>query len=71
MKDIETQVRRDILARQKMGVAKYGTTLANNPKLSRAYLLQHAYEETLDLAIYLKGEILLEQSEAKQGKPVG
>jgi hypothetical protein len=39
-----------------MGVAKYGTTVADNPLPLRAWL-QHAYEETLDEAIYLKRAI--------------
>jgi hypothetical protein len=43
----------DIAGRQARGVAKYGTTVANNPLPLRDWL-QHAYEETLDSAIYLK-----------------
>ena len=53
MKDTETQVCRDILARQKLGKLKYGTTVAENPLTLRQWL-QHAYEETLDNAVYLK-----------------
>ena len=53
MKDTETQVCRDILARQKLGKLKYGTTVAENQLTLRQWL-QHAYEEQLDNAVYLK-----------------
>jgi hypothetical protein len=46
----------DIMTRQKMGIAKYGTTVAANP-LSHKEWLQHAYEEALDMAIYLRRAI--------------
>jgi hypothetical protein len=49
----ELQVCQDIALRQQLGIAKYGTTVADNP-LSRRQWLQHAYEEALDLAVYLK-----------------
>lgn len=68
MNDIETQVCTDILDRQRCGIAKYGVTVADNPLDLRAWL-QHAYEEHLDAAIYLKraiseleGKIELEQA---------
>lgn len=51
--DIESQVASDILERQKLGIQKYGRTLANNPLSLNAWL-QHAYEECLDQAVYLK-----------------
>lgn len=38
---------------QQVGIAKYGTTVAENP-LTHAEWLQHAYEECLDMAVYLK-----------------
>lgn len=50
---IEAQVCQDIAARQALGTAKYGTTVADNPLTHRQWL-QHAYEEALDMAIYLK-----------------
>ena len=50
---IELQVCSDIAARQQLGIKKYGTTVANNP-LTHNQWLQHAYEEAIDLAIYLK-----------------
>ena len=53
---IEAEVCADIAHRQKLGVAKYGITVADNPLPLEAWL-QHAYEETLDEAIYLKRAI--------------
>lgn len=53
---IEAEVCSDITERQRRGVAKYGVTVAENP-LSLREWLQHAYEETLDKAIYLKRAI--------------
>ena len=52
----EAAVCADIAQRQHMGVAKYGQTVAENPLPLRAWL-QHAYEEALDQAIYLKRAI--------------
>lgn len=53
---IEAIVCADIAARQARGIAKYGVTVADNP-LSLRDWLQHAYEETLDQAIYLRRAI--------------
>jgi hypothetical protein len=53
---IELEVCNDIADRQAKGIAKYGTTVAQNPLELKAWL-QHAYEETLDKAIYLKRAI--------------
>jgi hypothetical protein len=50
---IEALVCDDIAKRQKVGIAKYGTTVAEN-MLSHTEWLQHAYEECLDMAVYLK-----------------
>ena len=52
----EARVCLDIIARQKKGIEKYGTTVAQNP-LSHKEWLQHAYEEALDMAIYLRRSI--------------
>lgn len=52
----EAAVCADIVRRQLMGINKYGTTVAENP-LSLKQWLQHAYEETLDKAVYLKRAI--------------
>ena len=49
----EQRVCQDIGSRQAMGFLKYGTTVENNPRTLRQWLL-HAYQETLDQAIYLK-----------------
>ena len=53
---IEAEVCLDIIARQAFGKKKYPTELALNPAKLRARL-QHAYEETLDHAAYLKWAI--------------
>ena len=50
---IEARVCADIAARQRIGIAKYGVTVEQSPD----DMLQHAYEEALDLAVYLKAEI--------------
>lgn len=52
----EANVCVDISRRQAHGRAKYGTTVAENPLTLREWL-QHAYEETLDKAVYLKRAI--------------
>jgi hypothetical protein len=54
---IEAAVCKDIADRQRIGIAKYGLTVAENPLPLRQWL-QHAYEETLDKAIYLKRAIV-------------
>lgn len=53
---IEAIVCDDITERQALGIAKYKTTVADNPLSLRAWL-QHAYEECLDQAIYLRRAI--------------
>jgi hypothetical protein len=52
----EAKVCNDIAARQELGINKYGVTVADNPLELREWL-QHAYEETLDNAVYLKRAI--------------
>jgi hypothetical protein len=52
----EKEVCEDITRRQQLGITKYGQTVANNP-LSHRQWLQHAYEEALDIAVYLKRAI--------------
>lgn len=50
---IEAEVCRDIAERQRIGKIKYGHELAdNNATLTER--IQHAYEESLDMAVYLK-----------------
>ncbi len=53
---IEAAVCADIARRQALGIAKYGTTVAENPLPLREWL-QHAYEECLDQAVYLRKAI--------------
>ena len=43
----------DLLAREEKGIKEYGTTM-DRTDLSEVEWLQHAYEEALDLSIYLK-----------------
>jgi hypothetical protein len=54
---IEAAVCQDIAWRQRMGVQKYGVSVADNPLHLREWL-EHAYEECLDQAIYLKRAIV-------------
>ena len=50
---IVQSVQSDLQARSERGIAKYGTTL-DRTDLTEKDWLQHAYEEALDLALYLK-----------------
>lgn len=56
IKCTETLVCEDIKARQEVGLAKYGVTVADNPLPLKEWL-EHAYTETLDKAVYLKRAI--------------
>jgi hypothetical protein len=51
--DVYKEVISDLISREKMGRAKYGTTV-DKANLSEREWMQHAYEEALDFAIYLK-----------------
>ena len=51
--DIYKEVITDLISREKMGRAQYGTTV-DKANLSEKEWMQHAYEEALDFAIYLK-----------------
>ena len=58
MKDsVVEAVREDLLRRSQVGIKKYGITL-ERIDLSLKDWLQHAYEETLDSANYLKRAII-------------
>ncbi len=60
-------VREDLLRRSQAGVAKYGVTL-DREDLTLEEWLQHAYEETLDQANYLKPAIIeIETVETDRG----
>jgi hypothetical protein len=50
---IEAMVCADIERRQQVGLAKYGFSVIDNPAQFRAWLT-HAYEEALDMAVYLR-----------------
>ena len=50
---IEAKVCADIEARQQLGMNKYGVSVEDNP-LSLREWLEHAYQECLDQAIYLR-----------------
>lgn len=50
-------VRDDLLRRSRLGIAKYGVTL-DRTDLGLKDWLQHAYEEHLDAANYLKRAII-------------
>lgn len=49
----EARVIADITERQRLGIAKYGTSVEDNPLSIRDWM-QHCYEEMLDGAIYAK-----------------
>lgn len=53
---IERLVCEEIARRQQFGLAKYGTTVANNPLSLRQWLV-HAMEENMDQLIYLRRAI--------------
>jgi hypothetical protein len=54
---IVEEVREDLLQRSQTGIKKYGVTLDRND-LELVDWLQHAYEECLDQANYLKRVIV-------------
>jgi hypothetical protein len=49
----ERRVCEDIIMRQAFGMGKYKVSVEENPLTTRQWL-QHAYEEALDLAVYLR-----------------
>lgn len=65
---IEKEVCADIALRQQYGLGKYPTTVEENPAPLVAWL-QHAYEETLDHAIYLKKAIKILRHETTTAPP--
>ena len=50
---VEARVCQDIAARQQVGLGKYGVSVEKSPD----DMLRHAYEEALDLCVYLRAEI--------------
>ena len=61
----EADVCNDISRRQQLGINKYKVAVRENDLTLREWL-QHAYEETLDKAIYLKRAI--EQLDKENGQ---
>ena len=59
--DIATMVQEDIEARAQLGEKKYGGRLEVGSRNNMISPLQNAYEEVLDLALYLKQELLESQ----------
>ena len=57
---IVESVRADLQRRSEIGIKKYNTTL-DRTDLTEIDWLNHAYEEALDLALYLKKTITLKQ----------
>jgi hypothetical protein len=57
MSNILDQTIKDLQAREVRGLKEYGTTM-DRTDLSQDEWLQHAYEEALDLALYLKKLLL-------------
>lgn len=64
----EARICTEIAARQQMGIAKYGTTVAENPLSLREWLV-HAKQEALDQAIYLQRAI--EEIDAQEARRHG
>lgn len=56
-KQVYAQVMIDLRSREKMGIEKYGVSV-DKAKLDTLKWMQHAYEESLDHAIYMKKLIL-------------
>jgi hypothetical protein len=55
----------DLIAREDKGLKEYGTTM-DRTDLTEQEWLQHAYEEALDLSIYLKKIIKTKQNEVPE-----
>lgn len=64
----EARVCSDIARRQALGFRKYGTTVEQNPLKLREWL-NHAFEETLDNAIYLRRAIEEMERAEKAAEP--
>lgn len=61
-------VRDDLLRRSRVGLSKYGVSL-DRADLSIRDWLNHAYEECLDQANYLKRTIMLLDAAGGEGEP--
>jgi len=58
MSQVTEHVIRDIKQREQKGLETYGTTMDRND-LTQEQWLNHAYEEALDFAIYLKKLLII------------
>ena len=58
MSQVTQQVINDINARELKGLETYGTTM-DRTDLTQEQWLNHAYEEALDFAIYLKKLLII------------
>ena len=58
MSQVTEQVINDIQKRELKGIETYGTTM-DRDDLTQDQWLQHAYEESLDFAIYLRKLIMM------------
>jgi hypothetical protein len=58
MSQVTQEVINDINARELKGLETYGTTMDRND-LTQEQWLNHAYEEALDFAIYLKKLLII------------
>ena len=58
MSQVTQEVINDINARELKGLETYGTTM-DRTDLTQDQWLQHAYEEALDFAIYLKKLLII------------
>lgn len=65
VESVQELVRRDLVEREKVGIARYGMAL--RPHNGRD-ALRDAYEEALDLACYLK-QAMIERDGAGQSEP--
>jgi len=65
---VVSAVRQDLLDRSNLGISKYNNTL-DRTDIDLKGWLQHAYEECLDQANYLKRSIIeIEKNERAQNK---
>lgn len=60
--DTYIDVINDLVEREQMGISKYGVTV-DQAQLSELEWMQHAYEEALDFAIYLKRMMKLKSNQ--------
>jgi hypothetical protein len=66
MSEILDDVINDLFGRESKGLQEYKTTMDRND-LSELEWLNHAYEEALDLSLYLKKLIKLKKHEISKG----